>query len=335
MTDMNVDSIINIVSPKKLKEIYSLDEENQRRIKIYRNTIKNILNGNDPRKLIVIGPCSIHNIEEASDYAVYIKKWINKFSDKLFIIMRVYFEKPRTNVGWKGLIYDPYINDTNDISVGLILARSLLLKLTEMEIPIGCEFLDTIIPQYIADLISWGAIGARTSECQLHRQLASGLSMPIGFKNGTSGNIDVAVNGILSASYKHCFPGITDQGIACIVETKGNKECHIILRGGNTGVNYTIENIEYTRAKMLEKHIIPNIMIDCSHANSEKNYRNQKYVINYLLSHSNSIIGVMIESNIIEGKQSIPPTEYGKSITDPCIGVEESVELLQLLYNSI
>ena len=267
---------------------------------------------------------------------------IDKYEDTLTIIMRVYFEKPRTTVGWKGLINDPDLNGSYNINKGLTMARTLLVYLNSIGVPCGCEFLDTTTPQYIADLVSWGAIGARTTESQVHRQLTSGLSMPIGFKNGTSGNKIIARDAIISASQPHSFLGITKEGSHAIIVTKGNKDCHIILRGSNTaGPNYEKHHIEHTENIMLEKNIIPNIIIDCSHGNSEKNYKNQPIVLDNICDQisngSKSIIGVMIESNLNEGNQKLTRNpddlEYGISITDSCVNWNTTELLLKKYLN--
>ena len=262
--------------------------------------------------------------------------------DKILVVMRVYFEKPRTTVGWKGLINDPDLNNTFNVNKGLKLARELLLYINSIGLPCGYEILDTITPQYISDLISWGAIGARTTESQVHRQLVSGLSVPVGYKNGTSGNINIAVNAILSSQYSHCFMGITDKGEPAICKTKGNLNCHVIHRGSNKKPNYYNEDILKTESLLIDKNINQNIMIDCSHGNSYKNYKNQAEVLNYsinLIKNGNkSIIGFMIESNINEGKQKLENPnnlKYGVSITDSCINIKETQELLLSLYNAL
>jgi 3-deoxy-7-phosphoheptulonate synthase len=250
--------------------------------------------------------------------------------------MRVYFEKPRTTIGWKGLINDPDLNNSFQVNKGLAMARKLLMDINELGLPCGYEVLDTITPQYIADLMSWGAIGARTTESQVHRQMVSGLSMPVGFKNGTSGDMVVARDAVMSATYPHCFMGITDEGTPAICTTRGNPYCHVILRGGNSGPNYSFKNIKKMEDLLMEKEIKPAIMIDCSHGNSGKNYKNQKNVLGETINsmHDNkNVIGVMIESNIMEGKQTLDPRNpdkltYGISITDSCISIQETFELI-------
>ena len=266
-----------------------------------RDTICNILNGIDKRKLVVIGPCSIYNIDEAKKYAKELKEISKKYEDKLFIVMRTYFEKPRTNIGWKGLINDPDLNETFNVNKGLFLARSLLLHNANIGLPSGYEILDTITPQYICDLISWGAIGARTTESQVHRQIVSGLSFPVGFKNSTNGSIDAACDAILSAKNSHCFMGITNDGNPTICKTRGNNDTHIILRGGSNAPNYFKESILMAENCLLKKNCRKNIMIDCSHGNSRKNYKNQIDVLNYVCDrikeniYYENLFGIMIE----------------------------------------
>ena len=306
-----------------------------------RNEISDIINGRSHKKLFIIGPCSVHNVEEALEYGKKLVVLAEKVRDKILIVMRVYFEKPRTTIGWKGLINDPDLDNSCDVNRGLFLARKLLLELNKLGMPCGYEVLDTITPQYISDLISWGAVGARTTESQIHRQLVSGLSMPVGFKNSTSGAIKGAVDGILSAAYPHCFMGITQNGVPAICRTKGNRNCHLILRGGSDGPNYQDKHI--LRAEnLLENHNLPMcVMVDCSHGNSCKDYKNQHIVLlSVINSKLKSIKGVMLESNICEGKQNLIVDENGKvaplkkgiSITDSCISFEETNKLVMECY---
>ena len=332
--NINVIGIDELIKPKILKK--QLPPSNI----LFRNEIKNILDGNDPRFIVIIGPCSIHNSEEAIDYAKSLSKLRDKYEDKLFIIMRVYFEKPRTTIGWKGLINDPDLDDSCNINKGLYIARKLMIDISNLNLPVGCEFLDTISPQFICDLVSWGAIGARTTESQCHRQLASGLSMPIGFKNTTDGSTKRAIDGILSASNKHTFLGINDNNNSSIIKTRGNKYCHIILRGGQNKTNYDFDSIHSCYQDMIKNNITPNIIVDCSHGNSNKDYRNQPKVIENIcmqLKESRKYIkGIMIESNINEGKQNISENmKYGVSVTDSCISLETTDFVLQQLYNSL
>jgi 3-deoxy-7-phosphoheptulonate synthase len=343
-----------LLTPEEIKCKLPIHNKLQEFISNSRNIISNILNGKDKRKLVIVGPCSIHNIEEAKEYATKLKNMSIKYNDKLFIVMRTYFEKPRTNIGWKGLINDPDLNESFNVNKGLFLARSLLLHNANIELPCGYEILDTITPQYICDLISWGAIGARTTESQVHRQIVSGLSFPVGFKNSTNGSVDAAVDAIISANNSHCFMGITNDGSPTICKTRGNEDTHIIMRGGSNTPNYFKENILMTENKLLRKNCRQNIMIDCSHGNSKKNYKNQFGVLEYISKqlkdkiYCDNVIGVMIESNINEGKQSLPLNVfhfnekeiknnlgYGISITDCCVNLKETEEMLEMLYSSL
>jgi 3-deoxy-7-phosphoheptulonate synthase len=301
-----------------------------------RNEVSEILAGRDPRLLVVVGPCSIHDPKAAREYAAKLKPVITELAESLCIVMRVYFEKPRTTVGWKGLINDPHLDQTYKINDGLRIARHLLLDLAEMGVPAGTEFLDIISPQYFVDLVTWGAIGARTTESQVHRQLVSGLSCPVGFKNGTSGNVQIAIDAMLSASGEHTFLGGTKNGQTAIFATTGNPECHIILRGGRHMTNYDAASVNET-SEQLEKAGLPaRIMIDCSHANSSKDYKRQAMVARDIAGQISAgdrrIIGVMIESNLVAGAQKPvagKPLVYGQSMTDACIGWPETVDVLR------
>ena len=336
--DTNIINIHKLPSPTELITEYPLDTQNLYFINNSRKIIQNILTNQDDRLLVIIGPCSIHDYQLAIDYAQYIKVFQND-NPNLYIVMRVYFEKPRSRHGWKGFIYDPDLNDTFNINKGLELARKLLLELTKLEIPIGCEFLDTITPQYLADLVSWGAIGARTSESQIHRQLASGLSMPIGFKNLTDGDYKKAIDGILSAQFAHHFLGIDYNGNACHISTKGNPISHLILRGGKQP-NYYQEDLQEITKELKKENINTGIIIDCSHGNSQKEYFKQVLVacsINKLMTlNKYNIRGVMIESHINLGSQKLQlnkPLKYGVSITDGCIDIVTSNTVLMILNN--
>lgn len=340
--DTNVLETNQLYSPASLQERLPIDHETLLFVKESRRTISDIINGKDDRLLCIIGPCSIHNTSEAKSYALKLRFLMEKYVDKLYIVMRTYFEKPRTTVGWKGLINDPYLDNTYSINDGLYYARELLIFLNQHKIPCAYEILDSITPQYISELIAWGAIGARTVESQTHRELVSGLSMPIGFKNSTDGNIKVATDAVLSASFPHCFLGITYDGKGAIVKTKGNHECHIILRGSTKTPNYYISDIEKTIQiiNTYQETIKPNIMIDCSHGNSQKDHNNQEKVIDYLIKNVfhtyKQVIGIMIESNINEGRQNISESlKYGVSVTDSCISIEKTGEILDRLYNSL
>ena len=324
-----------VLPPVFLEEEHPVTEAASATIFDTRREIVDILNGRDSRLLILVGPCSIHDVKAARDYAALLKEAIAEFSADLRIVMRVYFEKPRTTIGWKGLINDPYLDQSYKINDGLRLARNLLLDLAEMGVPAGTEFLDVISPQYIAGLVSWGAIGARTTESQVHRQLASGVSCAVGFKNGTSGDVQIAIDAIQSAAHSHTFLGNSKNGQSAIFVTAGNPECHIILRGGRKITNYNAEAVAETAAKMEKAGVAPRIMIDFSHANSNKDHRRQALVCHdvaaQLAAGDKRIMGVMIESNLVAGAQPLVPGKpltYGQSITDGCIDWEETHKLL-------
>ncbi|KAI0077677.1 3-deoxy-7-phosphoheptulonate synthase [Panus rudis PR-1116 ss-1] len=330
-----------LVQPALLRHEIRSTPESQRTIASARFAAARIVAGQDDRVLVIVGPCSIHSAEQAMEYAKLLKEKIPSWPN-LQIIMRAYLYKPRTTVGWKGLINDPDLDGSFQINKGLRLARQLLCDLTDLGVPVGSELLDTISPQYIADLISWGAIGARTTESQLHRELASGVSFPIGFKNGTDGSVTVAIDAMRSASNPHAFMGVTEQGIAAIVKTRGNKDVHVILRGGTKGPNYDEESVKKA-AEQIEKArpgSWPSVMIDCSHGNSQKNHRNQPKVISEICSQlragNRNITGVMIESHIHEGRQDVPPEgpqglKWGVSITDACVDWDSTVQMLDEL----
>lgn len=334
--DVRITSIEPLISPAILIQDFPVTPEVTQLVYETRHQFQAILRGEDDRLAVIIGPCSIHDPEAAIDYAGRLRYAMDRYAEDLLIIMRVYFEKPRTTVGWKGLINDPFMDGTYRINRGLRMARGLLLRLADMGVPAATEFLDTISPQYISDLITWGAIGARTTESQVHRELASGLSMPVGFKNGTSGSVQIAVDAIVSASHPHCFLSVTKQGVSAIVSTSGNDGCHLILRGSTQGPNYSAEHVEKAW-KMQQKADISNrLMIDCSHGNSKKDWRNQHLVAEDVarqLSEGSEWIGaVMVESNIVSGAQANkPPLVYGQSITDQCVGWEETEGILETL----
>lgn len=331
-----------LITPDQLKARFPLSEKLEHQISLSRQTVAHILERKDPRFLVVCGPCSIHDPQAAIDYAHRIKLIADELNDQLFIVMRVYFEKPRTTVGWKGMINDPHMDSSFDIEQGLILARKLLLDITEIGLPIATEALDPNTPQYLSDLISWSAIGARTTESQTHREMASGLSMPIGFKNGTDGSLDVAINAMKSASMSHRFVGISHHGQVCVLQTNGNPHGHVILRGGKTP-NFGAGNVALCEAQMRKADLLPNLMIDCSHGNSNKDYRRQPLVadsvIEQLQNGNQSIIGVMIESNLHEGNQSSElaksELKYGVSVTDACINWETTETLLRKMASSL
>jgi 3-deoxy-7-phosphoheptulonate synthase len=328
--------------PVFLEEEFPASEAASETIFNGRKEITEILNGRDDRLLVLAGPCSIHDPKAAREYAGLLKGAIEEFASDLRIVMRVYFEKPRTTIGWKGLINDPYLDQSYKINDGLRLARHLLLDLAEMGVATGTEFLDMISPQYIAGLVSWGAIGARTTESQVHRQLVSGVSCPVGFKNATSGDVQVAIDAILSAAYSHTFLGHTKHGQSAIFVTTGNPDCHIILRGGRKTVNYTAECVADTAAKMEQAGIAPRIMIDFSHANSGKDYRRQGVVCHDVAAQvaagDRHILGVMIESNLVAGAQKLVEGNalvYGQSITDGCIDWKETHGLFEELAAAV
>ena len=310
-----------------------------------RKSIRHIINGKDDRLLVIVGPCSIHDPDAALDYARRLKPLRDKYADTLEVVMRVYFEKPRTTVGWKGLINDPYLDESYRIDEGLRIARQLLIDINRLGLPAGSEFLDVISPQYIADLISWGAIGARTTESQVHRELASGLSAPIGFKNGTDGNIRIATDAIQAAARGHHFLSVHKNGQVAIVHTDGNKDCHVILRGGKAP-NYDAASVAAACADLQAAKLPATLMVDCSHANSLKQHEKQldvaREVAAQIAGGSRSIFGVMVESHIHAGAQKFTPgkdkvgaLEYGKSITDACLGWDDSQTLLQLLDEAV
>ncbi|MDC8785440.1 3-deoxy-7-phosphoheptulonate synthase [Roseateles koreensis] len=310
-----------------------------------RSRIRHIMERKDDRLLVVIGPCSIHDPAAAVEYARRLQVQREKYADTLEIVMRVYFEKPRTTVGWKGLINDPYLDESYRIDEGLRMARQLLLEINRMGVPAGSEFLDVISPQYIGDLISWGAIGARTTESQVHRELASGLSAPIGFKNGTDGNIKIATDAIQAAARPHHFLSVHKNGQVAIVETKGNKDCHVILRGGKAP-NYDAESVAAACKDLVSAKLAPSLMIDCSHANSSKQHQRQLDVARDIAAQmkagGQSIFGVMVESHLHDGAQKFSPgkddpakLEYGKSITDACLGWDDSLAVLDVLSEAV
>ena len=341
--DIRIDEIRQLLPPSLLLSELPILESSAQLINSIRSDIDNVLNGLSDKLLVVVGPCSIHDQKAAIEYADHVRKWISKYSNDLLIVMRVYFEKPRTTVGWKGLINDPSLDNSFDINNGLKIARSLLSEINEMGVPAGTEFLDAISPQYYADLISWGAIGARTTESQIHRELASGLSMPIGFKNGTGGSIKIAVDGIKAASQPHHFLSVTKQGVSGIVKTRGNKSCHIILRGSSNGPNCDSDSINETSRLLKDNDLPGQLMVDCSHGNSLKDYKRQVSVAENLSEQisngSTDIASVMIESNLVEGNQKISSNlsdlVYGQSVTDSCVGLEDTEKILSMFADAV
>ena len=331
----------SLVPSKIVHDEYPLTQEARDTVLQSREDISNILHGKDKRVVVVVGPCSVHDVTAAIEYARKLKSISKKYSKTLLIVMRVYFEKPRTTVGWKGLINDPNLDNSFQINKGLRLARKLLLDISGIGLPCATEFLDVIVPQYISDLISWGAIGARTTESQIHRELASGLSCPIGFKNGTNGDIGISVDAVKASMSKHHFLGVTESGTTAIFETTGNHDVHIILRGGKLSPNYN-EKFVSEADKFLKIGNLPRkLMIDCSHGNSYKDYRKQiivvKNVCKQIFNNSKNVLGLMIESNLKEGSQSIDSDvlEYGKSVTDACVGWEETERMLDEISNAV
>ena len=310
-----------------------------------RKRIQKIMAGKDDRLLVIIGPCSIHDPSAAVDYARRLKEQRIKYDDTLEIVMRVYFEKPRTTVGWKGLINDPYLDESFRIDEGLRIARQLLIEINRLGLPAGSEFLDVISPQYLADLIAWGAIGARTTESQVHRELASGISAPIGFKNGTDGNIKIATDAIQAAAGGHHFLSVHKNGQVAIVQTQGNPDCHVILRGGKAP-NYDAHSVATACQELAKAHLPTSLMVDCSHANSSKQHEKQldvaRDIANQIAGGSRSIFGVMVESHLLAGAQKFTPgkdkaaeLEYGKSITDACLGWDDSLQSLEVLSQAV
>ena len=335
--DLRVTGVKRLITPAEVKKLHAASPETLNSILEARNTARRILRGEDPRLMVVVGPCSIHDTESAMDYARRLKALSDELSDRLFIVMRVYFEKPRTTVGWKGLINDPHLDDSGDVEYGIKLARKLLLDIAEIGLPSGTEFLDPIIPQYIADLISWAAIGARTTESQTHREMSSGLSMPVGFKNGTDGSIQTACDAMRSACSPHNFLGIDQNGMTSIIRTSGNPDSHIVLRGGRDGTNYGPEHTAVAAERLKQAGMTSSLMIDCSHANSGKDPKRQpevlKSVIEQRAAGRQDIVAVMIESHIHLGSQPAVKEglRYGVSITDACLDWDSTASILRAI----
>ncbi|MGB1263206.1 MAG: 3-deoxy-7-phosphoheptulonate synthase AroG [Cognaticolwellia sp.] len=339
--DVRINNIKELLPPIALLERFPLSKQATKSVFSGRQAISKIFNNQDDRLLVVIGPCSIHDPKAALEYGQRLVKLREKYQDSLEIVMRVYFEKPRTTVGWKGLINDPYMDNSFKLNDGLRIGRKLLLDLNNLGLPTAGEFLDMITPQYMADFMCWGAIGARTTESQVHRELASGLSCPVGFKNGTDGTIKVAIDAIGAASASHHFLSVTKYGHSAIVETTGNQDCHIILRGGKTP-NYDADSVKSVTEQLAKSALNSNIMIDFSHANSSKKFENQmlvcRDVCQQMVSGNKNIFGVMVESHLVEGRQDLvdgkAPT-YGQSITDACIGWQDTQTLLAKLEQAV
>jgi 3-deoxy-7-phosphoheptulonate synthase len=332
-----------LMPPSELKTNLPVTAELEQKILSYRAQIRNILDFQDRRKFMVVGPCSIHDTKAAIEYAHRLKELSDRVSDKLLLIMRVYFEKPRTTVGWKGLINDPDLDDSFDVEKGMRVGRQLLLDITEIGLPTATEALDPIVPQYIGDLIAWAAIGARTTESQTHREMASGLSMPVGFKNGTDGSIKVALNALQSAMQPHNFLGINQQGQVSVFQTTGNAYGHVILRGGEGKPNYDSVSVAEVETALKKAGMAPRIVIDCSHGNSNKDYRLQpivmESVIQQIINGNTSMVGLMLESNLSEGSQSIPADlsqlQYGVSVTDKCINWSETERIILAAHDRL
>lgn len=341
-SDLHVCENRPLASPTAVRQELMLSEAMAALIVQTRQRIVRILNGSDRRLLVIVGPCSIHDERAAYEYGTKLYRLRNELSDSLEIVMRAYFEKPRTVVGWKGLIYDPHLDGSYDINTGLHTARKLLLDLTALGLPTATELLDPIVAQYLADAISWTAIGARTVESQIHRQMASGLSMPVGFKNSTDGSLDSAINGILAASHPHNFIGIDFEGRASIVETTGNPDCHLVLRGGARGPNYSAEFVESAAQALQQRDLPARVLVDCSHGNSNKDHDRQKLVVEAIaeqvVTGSSRIMGVMLESFLVAGKQKATKDldlVYGQSITDACMDFETTETVLRSLSQAV
>jgi len=339
--DLKIREIRELVAPEQLVAQLPISDEVSECVHRSREAVQNILHGRDSRIVVIVGPCSVHNVDSALEYAGRLRPCIGDFAGALHIIMRVYFEKPRTTVGWKGLINDPGLDDSFDINRGLRMARSLLLDLNSRGVSAATEYLDLVSPQYVSDLISWGAIGARTTESQSHRELASGLSCPVGFKNGTDGNIQIAIDALRSASRPHHFLSVTKQGRSAIFSTGGNRDCHIIMRGGKQ-TNYDAGSVDEAARRLTEAGQLPKMMVDFSHANSLKQHRRQmivgKAVADQLRAGGERIMGVMLERNRVGGRQDLEPGRelvYGQSITDACLGWDDTVPLLEQLAEGV
>ncbi|KAJ8080615.1 hypothetical protein AAF712_003014 [Marasmius tenuissimus] len=335
-----------LIPPQILQEDLPLNLLAAQTVLHGRLTTEKILRGEDDRLMVIVGPCSVNNVEAAMDYAQLLRAYAEEAKDDLFIVMRVYFEKPRTTVGWKGLINDPELNGTFQINKGLRIARTLLLEVAKLGLPSGCEFLDTISPQYTADLVSWGAIGARTTESQVHRELTSALSMPTGFKNSTDGSISVSIDACRAASQGHVFLSVGKEGLSSIIETEGNPDVHVILRGGAKGPNFEAQYVQDAADKLKKAGLAPKVMIDCSHGNSQKQHKKQAEVAENIAQQLESgetsryIMGVMIESNLVEGRQDITAggqssLVYGQSVTDACLSWEQTVPALDRLREGV
>jgi len=339
--NINILSKAPLLSPGEIKSKLLISSGAVAKVIESRKTICDILDHKSNKHMIIVGPCSIHDPDSAIEYAERLKKLSDQVDDRILLIMRVYFEKPRTTVGWKGLIYDPDLNGTYNIEKGILLARKLMLKIVDAGVPAASEMLDPFLPQYLADAVSWAAIGARTTESQTHRQMASGLSMPVGFKNATDGSCQAAIDAISTARNKHSFIGINEDGMIGVFRTKGNPYCHIVLRGGDRP-NYGAEYIAFVKVAMAKAGLTPSIIVDCSHANSNKDFRKQRVAlfdaVNQVAEGEKAIVGTMLESNLLEGRQDIVQGTKpvpGISVTDSCVGWDETEELIRIVYDKL
>ena len=345
--DLRVDGLRPLLPPAILMEEIPLTDSASTTVALGRKAMADVLSGRDDRLIVVIGPCSIHDVAAGAEYAQKLKVEADRLASELLVVMRVYFEKPRTTVGWKGLINDPRLDGSFRVNDGLRLGRAFLRTVAEIGLPAGCEFLDLISPQFIADLVSWGAIGARTTESQCHRELASGLSMPVGFKNGTDGNLQIAIDACNAANHHHHFLSVTKEGVAAIVSTRGNPDCHVILRGANSGPNYEAAFIAKAIESLRKAGLPERVMVDCSHGNSSKDFARQPLVAadvaTQLAAGNRAIHGVMIEGHLVGGRQNLPatghsaahPLTYGQSVTDACLGWSDTVPVLENLAQAI
>jgi len=339
LENLRIRGVTKLITPAQIKEQLPVDARQQALVTGHREAARRIVRGEDSRFMVVVGPCSIHDPEAALEYAARLAKVARDIEDRALVVMRVYFEKPRTTVGWKGLINDPHMDESCDVAHGLALARKLLLDMVDLGLPTASEFLDPIIPQYTADLISWAAVGARTTESQTHREMSSGLSMPVGFKNGTDGSVQTAIDAMQSSRSPHSFLGIDQDGFTSIVKTAGNPDCHIVLRGGRDGTNYEPEKSGAIIDQLKAKSLPASVMIDCSHANSGKDPMRQPVVWNSVVAQRKAgqreVIGAMLESNLFAGNQAVSPgrkgLRYGVSVTDGCIDWELTESLLRAL----
>jgi len=340
--DQRIAKVVELAPPAALLEELPLGAERSEAVIGARKEVVDVLHGRDPRLMVVVGPCSVHDPKAALEYGRRLSAAAKDLSDRLLVVMRVYFEKPRTTTGWKGLINDPHLDGSGDVNAGLRIARKLLLEVVDLDLAVGCEFLDPITPQYISDAVAWGAIGARTAESQTHRQLGSGLSMPIGFKNRTDGNVQVAVDAVRAAAASHAFAGIDDAGMPAILHTTGNPDCHVILRGGHGVPNYHVPEVEDALVTLGVAGLPERLVIDASHDNSEKDPEKQFFaageIADQVADGNKSIVGVMLESFLVEGRQDLKPGEdltYGQSVTDACIDWEDTVAVLDRLASAV